>query len=124
MVLTQAGCCVSQAGSIEEMFASVESSQPDAILMDYHIHGETSLAALSVLKGRAETRDIPIGIISGRHDSALVEMAMKAGALLCIPKPIGIDELVCIVSQMREGGRHGALAVPLGQSCGQNGTAS
>jgi DNA-binding NtrC family response regulator len=79
---------VTTATQAEEM---LEELTPRLILLDQHLpdtHGLTLLPKLKMLHP-----DVPVLMITGKHDMQLAISAIKAGAMDYIHKPIDTDEL-------------------------------
>ena len=59
---------------------TVELERPDIIIMDVMMPNFNGLDALRELKMRPNTRYIPVIMLSGNDDSALIQQALKLGA--------------------------------------------
>ncbi|MGH7664793.1 MAG: response regulator, partial [Gemmatimonadaceae bacterium] len=64
--------------------------KPDAITLDIDLPGTDGWAVLNQLKHNADTRHIPVHIISGMHDR---QHGLKAGALAYLEKPVSKEAL-------------------------------
>ncbi|MGH2900349.1 MAG: ATP-binding protein, partial [Solirubrobacteraceae bacterium] len=63
---------------------------PDAITLDIDMPGVDGWSVLDRLKHRAETRHIPVHIITGIHER---QQGLKAGAIAYLEKPVSKDAL-------------------------------
>jgi len=80
--------------------AAVKRELPDVILMDVSMPGMDGLECTRRIKADPETRDIPLIIVSARHDAADVLAGIKAGADEYLSKPIRTTELAARVRSM------------------------
>ena len=71
--------------------------KPDLILMDINMQGIDGLAALRELKGKDETRGIPVVAISARALKHEVDEGLEAGFADYITKPFKMSELLQLV---------------------------
>ena len=79
----------------EQGVAAAVTNTPDAILMDVRMPRLDGLGALALLKQRAETRDIPVVVLSAslRDQRA----ALDAGARYFLTKPYRSNDLLLAV---------------------------
>jgi len=66
---------------------------PDLIITDLNMPVMDGFGLLHQLKGHAETRDIPVLIITGSDTPETRKAAFEAGCAAFIPKPIAAREL-------------------------------
>lgn len=93
---------LTQGGEFEAEIASdgaaaisaVEAQRPDLILLDVLMPGLTGYDVLANLRGRPETRDIPILILSGLGGEGDRVRCLAAGGDDFLSKPIGRSELL------------------------------
>ncbi len=71
----------------------VEASRahPDVILLDLGLPGHTGMEVLEAVRAWS---DVPVIVLSARHQSAAKVAALDAGADDYVTKPFGIDELL------------------------------
>jgi len=71
----------------------IESSRahPDAILLDLGLPGHTGMEVLEAVRAWSE---VPVIVLSARHQSAAKVAALDAGADDYVTKPFGIEELL------------------------------
>ena len=75
-------------------------SKPAVILLDINMPGGTGMQTLRQLKANATTSLIPVIIVSGSDDSALVERVMALGAADYLRKPFDFDDVLRILSRV------------------------
>lgn len=82
--------------SIRETLVQALEIQPDLILLDLLLPGESGLEALRSLKGLRETREIPVAVVSVVAD----DTALKMGAAEYLAKPVTREKLVAMVRRL------------------------
>ena len=92
-VLEQRGCRVLEAGNGLEAVESAQSFQPDLILMDLSLPGLDGLGALSLIRDRAELRDMQVIAVSGHAAEEDIDAARAAGFDDYLIKPIDMGQL-------------------------------
>jgi len=79
--LTDAGFTVLPARSGQEANEVIATGyKPDLILLDVMLPGMNGYEFCTLVKGKPETKDIPIVFVSTKDESELKEMIVKAGA--------------------------------------------
>ncbi len=82
-----------------EIFRFVEEiDKPDVILLDMWLSGEDGRDICKKLKENAETRNIPVVIMSASR--GLEHTAIESGANAFIAKPFEIDDIINKVQQL------------------------
>ena len=97
-LLASNGFQVSLAVNGEQAIASVKRAKPDAILMDVNMPGMDGFAATRALRGDAETKDIPVVLVTAKDQKADKAWGQMLGAKGYITKPYSDDQ---ILSQVR-----------------------
>jgi DNA-binding response OmpR family regulator len=111
MVLEADGFAVLTAKNGEEGIRLARERHPAVILLDLALPTVSGFEVLETLKGRSDTAEIPVVLISAYAN--LVENDATRSAAACVQKPFDIDELVsevrlaCRVSNQRAGGMAG-----------------
>jgi CheY-like chemotaxis protein len=82
------------AGSGAEGLAVLRKRKPDLVLMDYALPDIDGIEATRRLKGVAQFAGIPVVMITGNSEKAVVVNSLKAGAADFIVKPIDGDKLL------------------------------
>ncbi|MDP1526318.1 MAG: response regulator [Rhodocyclaceae bacterium] len=82
------------AGSGAEGLAMLRKRRPDLVLMDYALPDIDGIEATRRLKGVAQFAEIPVVMITGNSEKAVVVGSLKAGAAEFIVKPIDKDKLL------------------------------
>ena len=59
---------------------------PALIIIDYNMPKKNGLQVLVLIKGNAETKDIPVVIYSNHVSDVLNQQLLKSGALHCVDK--------------------------------------
>ena len=78
-----------------------QQHRPDLILLDLHLPDIPGWEVLAHLQKDAETRAIPVVVISADATSRQVERLMKAGATAYLTKPIDMSEFYRVVSETK-----------------------
>jgi two-component system response regulator NreC len=104
---------VGEAGNIQEAVFEVRAAQPDIVLLDLMMPGETGIAGLPKLL--AEARGANVLILSMEDEPSLVRQAFAAGASGYVLKNAVDSELVAAVRDVAAGNRyvHPALGAQL-----------
>lgn len=71
---------------------SWDEELPDLILLDIWMSGVNGKDVCMCLKKQAETKDIPVIMISANRDTQ--QIAYEAGADDFLPKPFGVEDLL------------------------------
>ncbi len=88
------GYQVSSATNGVEALAAVKRSKPDAILMDVNMPGMDGFAATRALKGDGATKDIPIVLVTSKHQKADKAWGQMLGAKGHVAKPYTDEQLL------------------------------
>jgi CheY-like chemotaxis protein len=92
-ILGAAGYTVLQAENAERGIALARAERPALILMDVRLPGIDGLSATEILKGKAETRGIPVIALTAHAMKGDEEKALAAGCKGYITKPINTRTL-------------------------------
>lgn len=92
--LEQRGCHVRESCSGSGAIAELERSLPDLVILDLVI---PEISGNDVIKWIRQRWDIPIIIISARHEEDLKVLALDSGADDFVTKPFGSEELMARV---------------------------
>ena len=90
-------------GNAEDGLASLDSFQPDVVLLDYHLPGMNGLEALARLRER--DRAVRVVMLTGHASVRMAVDAMKAGAYDYLNKPIILTELKLLLERALGEGR-------------------
>jgi twitching motility two-component system response regulator PilH len=93
-LLSTSGFQVSTAENGEQAIASVKRSRPDAVLMDVNMPGMDGFAATRALRGDADTRDIPVVLVTSKDQKADKAWGQMLGAKGYITKPYTDDQIL------------------------------
>jgi two-component system, cell cycle response regulator DivK len=88
ILLEREGYEVIQAGTAEEGISLTPARSPDLILMDVALPGLDGLEATRILKGRSDTRAVPIIALTAQAMKEDAEKAARAGCDGFITKPL------------------------------------
>jgi CheY-like chemotaxis protein len=93
------GCRVFKAASVTAAIAAIAASEsaPDGLLVDYHLDGESGIAAIAELRRRLQ-RHVPAILITADRSAQVREQARAEGAFL-LNKPIKPASLRALVTQ-------------------------
>jgi DNA-binding NarL/FixJ family response regulator len=93
---------ISEAGSLDEATARLGNGKDcDLILLDLKMPGVQGLSGLAYL--RAQYPDVPVAIVSGQEETAIVRRAMALGASGYIPKSTSADVMRAAVAAILAG---------------------
>ncbi|MBO9513379.1 MAG: response regulator [Variovorax sp.] len=98
-LLSRSACKLLEAADGETGVALAHSERPDLILMDVQLPKMSGLDATRLLTTEADTRHIPVIVITSYALSGDREKAMQAGAASYIAKPYSPSELMKMVKQ-------------------------
>lgn len=71
----------------------VSGRRPDLLLLDINMPEVTGLDMVEFLRRRAETKNLPIVMLSSEAADTMVDKAMELGADSYVMKPVTIEEL-------------------------------
>jgi DNA-binding response OmpR family regulator len=94
-LLTRLGFEVILAREDRDALRRALSDSPDAILLDAALMTAGGLDICSMLRSHKDTKNIPLGFLTG--DPGSEKAARQAGALLLIPKPFKPEQLISSV---------------------------
>ncbi|MEP3638309.1 MAG: phosphate regulon transcriptional regulator PhoB [Paracoccaceae bacterium] len=96
------GFAVSRAGDGEEALLLVEEDLPDIIVLDWMMPNLSGIEVCRRLKIKAETRSIPVIMLSARSEEIDKVRGLETGADDYVVKPYSVIELMARVrSQLR-----------------------
>jgi two-component system phosphate regulon response regulator PhoB len=93
----RAGFEVALSGDSEEALLAVEDRPPDLILLDWMLPGMSGVTLCQRLRARAETRSIPIILLTARGEEADRVRGFESGADDYVVKPFSPAELIARV---------------------------
>ncbi len=93
----RAGFDVSVAADGEEAMLSVDEKQPDLILLDWMLPGISGISLCQRLRTRADTRAIPIIMLTARSEEGDRVRGLECGADDYVVKPFSPSELIARV---------------------------
>jgi len=103
-VLSKAGYRVEDLPSAYDVDARIEAFQPDVILCDVLMPGESGLSLCRRLRARAATCDVPIVLVSAKRGGGDRRAAIDAGADRYLVKPVPRDLLLQTVADVLQTG--------------------
>jgi len=92
--LRQAGFAVEAVSSGEDALGAIERERPDLLILDLMLPGVSGLEVCRRLKSNAETRDIPVVILTARGHEMDRIAGFELGADDYVTKPFSVRELV------------------------------
>jgi two-component system, NarL family, response regulator DevR len=93
---------VAEAGTADEAVAAVDELQPDVVLMDVRLPGESGIDACRAITARRP--DTHVIMLTSYVDDQLVAEAIEAGADGYVLKKVGAGELVDAIRDVVGGG--------------------
>lgn len=99
-LLEDAGMEVHEAGSVSELFSSLDESElPDVILLDLTMPGPSGWGVLPKLQSDPLRAKIPVVVLTGHNDPEFKAAAKARGAAGYVTKPFKDWELVDAVKR-------------------------
>lgn len=86
-----------EAGDVEQARTTIESEQPNLVLLDWMLPGMSGIDYARRLRSTPETRDIPIIMLTAKGAEEDKVRALETGADDYITKPFSTKELVARV---------------------------
>lgn len=100
------------AGDVRAARRKVADANPDLILLDWMLPGQSGIEFARELKREESTRDIPVIMLTARGEEPDVVTGLEAGADDYVPKPFSPRELAARVrAVLRRGAPHATGAV-------------
>jgi CheY-like chemotaxis protein len=90
---------VATAPSAAKMFSLLETNRPAVILLDINMPEMDGFEAISILKEKPETQDIPVIFLTGMTDSCDEEKGRVLGAVGYITKPFDPPALIACIEK-------------------------
>jgi twitching motility two-component system response regulator PilH len=100
-LLSGAGYMVATAVDGSQAVASAKRNKPDAILMDVNMPEMDGYAATRALHADAETKDIPVILVTAKDQKADKAWGQMLGAKGYITKPYTDDQLLSQVRSLQ-----------------------
>lgn len=100
-LLSDAGYMVATAANGTQALASVKRSKPDAILMDVNMPEMDGFAATRALQGDAETKNIPVILVTAKDQKADKAWGQMLGAKGYVTKPFSDEQLLSQVRSLQ-----------------------
>jgi DNA-binding NarL/FixJ family response regulator len=94
---------IAEAGDGVEALAAVRRDRPDVVLMDLRMPRMDGVEAIRHLADGAETRDLPVLVLTTFDDDDDVRRALQAGARGYLLKDIRPDDLIAAVRTLAVG---------------------
>jgi two-component system phosphate regulon response regulator PhoB len=92
--LRRAGCDVALAEHSQAALASIGDRRPDIVLVDWMLPDMSGLELIRVLRRDANTRDIPVVMLTARGEVADKVAGLESGADDYVTKPFSARELI------------------------------
>lgn len=107
------GFRVTQAGNGEEAMILVDEVAPDVIVLDWMLPNVSGIEVCRRLKSRAETRAVPIIMLSARSEEVDRVRGLETGADDYVIKPYSLVELMARVRTQLRRSRPSSVGVVL-----------
>ena len=113
--LTRAEFRVAEAGSAQDARLQIAEQRPDLIHMDWKMPGVTGVELTRELKGAAQTRDVPIIMVTARAEEEDRVRGLNIGCDDYVSKPFSFPELIAriqaVLRRSMPGGEDERLSV-------------
>lgn len=90
-----------ETGDLNTTIECLSNNEVDLLLLDLHMPGSSDL--FGFLQIQKQFADIPIAVISGTEDAALISKIVGLGAIGFIPKTASAEEIKQAIDTMVEG---------------------
>lgn len=94
--------CVCACASAEEALVEIPRNQPDVVLMDIHLPGESGIACTARL--REKIPELQVIMLTVYKDIKMIFQALKAGACGYVLKRADEREILAAIAEVRAGG--------------------
>lgn len=102
-ILSRAGWDVRGHGKGDTALAEVARLNPDVLVLDVMLPGCTGFDILRALRAEAETRDLPVVMLTAKGQTQDRDQALALGANAFLTKPFSNDELLSTVREISLG---------------------
>lgn len=102
-ILTRDGWTVHTHEDGESAAARVRALPPDLVILDVMLPGRSGFDILRDLRSTADTRDLPVMMLTARGQTKDREMAMELGATYFMTKPFSNAEILENVRTLVDG---------------------
>jgi len=96
-VLEQKGYAVSSAGNVDAAMKKMNQNRPDLIILDLNLPGIDGVEFCRILKGKNETKGIPVIMLTVQSSHSEKIRGLETGADDYITKPFNSGELLARV---------------------------
>ena len=98
--LKQSGLTAEGFGDAQAFWDAVSKKKPTLVLLDIMLPGEDGMSILYRLRGRSDTRDIPVIMLTAKGAEMERVAGLNAGADDYITKPFSVLELIARVNAL------------------------
>ena len=91
-----------EAGSVEDLMAALDRAETDLVLLDLAMPGVRGFSGLMLL--RAQHPGVPVVVVSGYGDPAVIRRCMEFGASGFIPKTLDVESMRRAIRTVLNGG--------------------
>lgn len=99
-ILSGEGIDSSIAFNGKEAFKLINIEKPSLILLDIMMPDQDGFSIINKLKENPETNNIPVLFITARNDDDIKEMALEAGAIDLLQKPVDVPKVIEMVKNV------------------------
>jgi CheY-like chemotaxis protein len=99
-IFEEAGYKVSICFNGKEALRQIHKEIPDLVMLDVMMPGMDGFEVLNSIKTNSATSHIPVIMLTAKNDQESRERALSMGAIDYILKPIGINEILDVVSKV------------------------
>jgi len=97
------GVAALTAANGAECLLAVNGRRPDLIILDVMMPVMDGFQTLEILQQSADTKDIPVIMLTARSADADVAHGWRSGVTSYLTKPFAVEQLVALVRRVLEG---------------------
>jgi CheY-like chemotaxis protein len=98
-VLEAQGFVIACAEDGQAALSMIKTNRPDLIISDIQMPNLNGIELIKILRSQSETKDTPVLVTSAQHSGVLAD-AMKAGGTAAATKPVQIESLIKLITQL------------------------
>ena len=101
LLIEEQGFTTAIARTLSQGREEIDRQRPDIVFLDLNLPDGSGMGLLDEIKSDQVTAGIRVAVLSGMTDAKLKEQAHLLGASAFLVKPLGHDQLVDVLRQLR-----------------------